>query len=114
MNTNDPFDDFIIDSGLSDYYKSELDLKLSLYHDLGIYGDIAESFLETLRSNYNVDISAFIYQDYFPEEFYGKSQFQKILFSFIPFLSSKAKNNSDFKPLTFLMIKNAIREGRLE
>lgn len=114
MIVDDDFDNFIIDSGLSDYCKKKSDLKLRLYHDLGIYGDIAESCIETLKDNYNVDVTNFAFEYYFPEEFSGESQLQRILFNFVPFLRSKAENKKEFKPLTFLMIKNAIKEGRLE
>ena len=114
MATKDNFDRFIKDSGLSDYYKSNSDLELRLYHDLGIYGDIAESCIETLNDRYGVDVSSFEFDNYFPEEFSGKSQFQKVLFSLIPFLRASKEDKSDFKPLTFLMLKNAIDKGRLE
>ncbi|MFT4925134.1 MAG: hypothetical protein ACI8WB_001224 [Phenylobacterium sp.] len=114
MNADDTFDNFIIDSGLSDYYKTEPDLELRLYHDLGIYGDIAESCIEILKDSYNVDVSSLNFDDYFPAEFSGQNQFQKILFSFIPFLQSKTGNKRNFKPLTFLMISNALKTGTLE
>ncbi|MCL1137726.1 DUF1493 family protein [Shewanella pneumatophori] len=113
MPENNTFNSFINDSGLSDYYKSNSDLELRLYHDLNIYGDIAESCIETLSDNYGVDISSFRFGDYFPEEFSGKSHFQKMLFSLIPFLRASKEDKADFKPLTFLMLKNAIDKGRL-
>ena len=114
MIVDNSFDNFIIDSGLSDYFKSESDLELRLFHDLGIYGDIAQSCIETLKDNYKVDVSSFKFEDYFPEEFSGESQLQKVLFSVVPFLRTKSENKRDFKPITFSMIKNSIQVGKLE
>jgi hypothetical protein len=114
MAENNTFNSFINDSGLSDYYKSNSDLELRLYHDLNIYGDIAESCIEILNDKYGVDVSCFKFEEYFPEEFSGKSQLQKVMFSLIPFLRTNKEDKAEFKPLTFLMLKNSIDKGRLE
>ena len=108
MEKEKSFKNFVITSGLSGYYKSESDLDKSLYHDFGIFGDIAESIIEELTRDYGVNTSSFKFEDYFPDEFSGKNQFQKILFSLIPFLRASKEDKADFKPLTFLMLKNAI------
>jgi hypothetical protein len=113
MTSYESFERFIETSGLSDYFKGDRDLELRLYHDLGIYGDIAESYIETLRDNCNVDVTDFVFSDYFPEEFAGKNQLQKIIFSLVPFIRSKVEDRKGYKPLTFLMLKDAIRKGKL-
>ncbi len=109
----DLFERYIFKAGLADYYKSDSDLKLRLYHDLGIYGDVAEGCIETLRDDFNVDVSNFKFDDYFPEEFYGDNPLEKILFSLIPFIGSIKKNRKKFKPITFERIKSALIDGRL-
>jgi len=113
MTNHESFERFIETSRLSDYFKGDGDLEQRLYHDLGIYGDIAESYIEALKDNYNVDVTDFVFSDYFPDEFAGKNQLQKILFSLVPFIRSKVEDQKGFKPLTFLMLKEAIKNGKL-
>lgn len=113
MTKDELFTKYINDSGLTDYYKSELGLKARLFHDLGMYGDIAESCIETLRDSYNVDTSNFQFDKYFPQEFVGDSLFEKAVLSFIPFPSSKRMSKEKFKPLTFEMLRESLITGKL-
>ena len=39
-----------------------------IYHDLGIYGDDAAEFLKAYSKAFNVDLSTFIFDEYFPPE----------------------------------------------
>ncbi len=107
------FNAFIEECGLSKYYSGKSDLKVRLYHDLNIYGDIAESCIETLRDDYSVDVSQFNFHDYFPPEFAGGSLFQRIVLSLLPCLRVMFEEKRDYLPFTFQMINEAINTGRL-
>ena len=105
---------FLEESGLKKHYKGDESLNVRLYHDLNIYGDIAESYIELLRDNYNVDVSKFEFSDYFPCEFTGDSFLESCLYTFLPFLKNRYSSKKQFKPITFSSIKRAIENGVLE
>ena len=107
------FNAYLKESGLDKYISETTDLQLSLYHDLGIYGDIAESCLETLTDVYGVDLSAFEFDKYFPPEFEGYSTVQSFLFSCIPFLASRRRVSRKHTRLTLGEIKSSIESGFL-
>ncbi len=107
------FEKFINECGLNKYYSGESELDVRLYHDLNIYGDIAESCIETLRDDYSVDVSQFNFHDYFPPEFAGESLFQRIVLSLLPCLRAMFEEKRDYLPFTFQMINEAINTGRL-
>jgi hypothetical protein len=113
MTSVNSFEKFIDECGLNKYYSGKSNLNVRLYHDLNIYGDIAESYIEILRDNHNVDVSQFNFHDYFPPEFSGNSQLKKIMFSLIPFLRAKFEDKKEYLPFTFHMINEAINIGRL-
>lgn len=112
-NDADAFNKFLIESGLSKYYKDEEDNDVSLYHDLNIYGDIAESYIELLAEKYGVDVSAFDFGSYFPPEFTGESTLQRYLYSFVPFLASLHNAKKTYKRFTFGVIKQTLRDRAL-
>ena len=107
------FENFLEESGLNKYYKDDESLNIKLYHDLNIYGDIAESYIELLSDKYNVDVSRFCFSDYFPEEFPGDSFFQSFLYSVATFLKTRHNSKKKFKAFTFFNIKNSIEKGVL-
>ncbi|AWB67160.1 hypothetical protein C2869_12255 [Saccharobesus litoralis] len=113
MESTERLNLFLIECGLDKYVKNDSDLDIKLFHDLDFYGDVAESCIELLRDKYGVDTSYFIFEDYFPDEFPGNTQFQKVLVSLIPFLRKKHVDKSRYKPFTFNKIKCAIASGRL-
>lgn len=113
MTSANSFEKFIDECGLNKYYSGESDLSVRFYHDLNIYGDIAESCIETLRDNYNVDVSQFNFYDYFPPEFAGESLFQRIVLSLLPFLRVIFEEKREYLPFTFHMINEAIIIGKL-
>ena len=83
-----------------------------LYHDLGIYGDIAEACMETLSTRHSVDLSGFTFEEYFPSEFVGNSRAQKALNWLLPMLGNWRRRSGQYRPLTLAMIENAIAAGR--
>lgn len=85
-------------------------LESRLFHDLGMYGDIAEAYLEFLREQYEVSTDNFHFDDYFPQEFIGKNWLERILFWIWP-VDRKKFNASLFLPLTLRDVATAIEEG---
>jgi len=83
--------------------------KTRLLHDLNIYGDVAEGFIEILEQDHNVNILCFDFQKYFPEEFFGENLISKILFRMIPLAIIIEKRKSKYYPLTLTQIENAIK-----
>lgn len=85
-----------------------------MYHDLGIYGDIAEAYMEVLAEHYHVDLSGFEFDKFFPPEFAGKNAFIGALFSIVPFAGYVARQRGEWLPLTLERIDRAIRSKRWE
>jgi hypothetical protein len=81
-----------------------------LFRDLGVYGDIAEGFMEALQDEYSVDLVDFEFQDFFPPEFIGNSLGQRVLIWLIPVLGKSKRRLDDYRPITLRMIDVAIRE----
>ena len=104
---------FLKKTGFNDFCKSEQDLDKRLYHDLGIDEDIAEEILELLKSEFDVEISQFNISAFFPPEFQGKNQFQRICFWILPFLEKYYFDKDKYEPFTFRMIEKAISHGKL-
>lgn len=107
------FDDFLMESGLKKAFKDESSFDTRLYHDLNIYGDIAESYIELLRDKYDVDVSAFNFDSYFPQEFTGHTITQRVIFWLFPFLREKYQKSQDYLPFTFKKLKDAIDSKNL-
>jgi len=104
------FESYLQETGLIKQVKSADNLNLRLYHDLNVYGDIAESCIEHLRDKYGVDIDGFIFEDYFPSEFVGESFLESCMYSILPFLRKKHDSKIELKPLTLLNIEQAMQE----
>lgn len=107
------FNDFLTESGLDKYYKDESSLDLRLYHDLKVFGDVAESYIELLQEQYDVDVSKFKFDNYFPQEFIGDSAIQRVLFWLLPFLRSRSESHVQYEDFTFRKIKNSMDSGYL-
>lgn len=111
MATNDLSDEvkgYLTYCGLSKNKIRNAKKDTRLYHDLGIYGDVAELYVESLIDKYEVDMSSFDFEKYFPLEFIGETAFQKVMYWAIPFLGLKARKTQKFKPLTLSMIEKTI------
>lgn len=83
-----------------------------MYHDLGLYGDIAEAYLGVLADHYGVDLSGFEFEKFFPPEFAGTNMLTRTLLWLIPFAGSVARRRDNYSPLTLEMIDRAIRAKR--
>ncbi|KKC99105.1 hypothetical protein KY46_14800 [Photobacterium halotolerans] len=80
--------------------KGESDIKgyknyTRLYHDLGIYGDEAYEFISILETSFGVDLSSFVFESYFPMEFPGDTQLQRVFYWVFPcFIKKKEKTTN--------------------
>lgn len=100
--------------GLSERTIAQCSGKTRMYHDLGLYGDIAEAYIEALAEHYRVDLSSFEFEKFFPPEFSGKNAFTGAFLSVIPFAGYIARQRSEWLPLTLERIERAIRSKRWE
>lgn len=80
--------------------KEELNAETCLYHDLTIYGDDADEFLQKYSEIFNISIPPFQFADYFPYE--GDI----ILPAIIAKLSEKRRK--EYKRLTISQLQNSI------
>lgn len=85
-----------------------------MYHDLGLYGDIAEAYMEVLAEHYRVDLSGFEFDKFFPHEFAGKNVLTRVLLWITPFASNAARQRGEWLPLTLERLDRAIRSKRWE
>lgn len=99
--------------GLSAKSISKFTRDTRLWHDLGIYGDIAEGNLECLHDHFGVDLTEFDFEKYFPVEFIGNSVVTSILIRMVPFLGDYFRRRVELTPLTLGMIEDAITNKRL-
>lgn len=100
--------------GLSKSKIAQCSRSTRMYHDLGLYGDIAEACMEVLAERYQVDLRGFEFDKYFPPEFPGKNMLTGFLFQIIPFAGHMARRRWVYLPLTLGMIERSIRSGRWE
>lgn len=77
-------------------YKMEITESTLIEDDIGVTGDDGVDLIKRFSKHYNVDISEFIYSDYF----YPEGVF---------FISKEMK----IKPLTIKDLENAILKGKL-
>lgn len=85
-----------------------------MYHDLGLYGDIAEAYIEVLAERYQVDLRGFEFEKFFPHEFAGKSALSRVLLWIMPFAGGAARQRDEYLPLTLERIDRALRSKRWE
>lgn len=111
--TDDSFKNYLVDSGLDKYFSDQSSLDTRLYHDLNIYGDVAESYIELLSEKYGVDTSCFKFDEYFPAEFIGQTNLQRVVFWLFPFLRKNHIDNYKYLPFTFRKLKDVIDSKNL-
>jgi Protein of unknown function (DUF1493) len=99
---------YLIHCGLSAAKIAQCNMHTRLCHDLGIYGEAAEDYLEVLRQKYQVDLSNFEFAEYFPAEYPYRTFVEKIIFDFQPFGRWLASRKDSWQPLTLAMINAAI------
>lgn len=69
-----------------------------MFHDLGIYGDIATSCMDALVQEYEVDLDGFQFDDYFPPEYPGSNWLSRILLWLVPGAAVMAHRRESYKP----------------
>jgi hypothetical protein len=100
--------------GLSESKIAQCNGSTRLYHDLGLYGDIAEAYIGVLPDHYHVDLSGFEFEKFFPPEFAGKNMLIRALLWIVPFAGNAARQRNEYLPLTLEMIERAMRSKRWE
>lgn len=104
--------EYLVRCGLSESKIARCSSNTRLYHDLGIYGEIAEGFIGVLINNYRVDMSGFEFDKFFPPEFPGGNSFSRIFLWIIPLASSFVRWRSAYAPITLGMIDRVIQSKR--
>ncbi len=100
--------------GLSESKVAQCSGSTRMYHDLGLYGDIAEAYIGVLTEHYHVDLSGFEFEKFFPPEFAGKNMITRALLWIVPLAGNAARQRSERLPLTLDMIDRAIRSKSWE
>lgn len=100
--------------GLSESKIAQCSGSTRMYHDLGIYGDIAEAYMEVLAEHCHVDLSGFEFEKFFPPEFAGKKVLTRTLLWIVLFAGSAYRRRGELLPLTLERIDRAIRSKRWE
>jgi len=104
---------YLVYCGISARAIAKCNMETRLYHDLGIYGDIAESCMEILEEKYNVDMNKFEFERFFPHEFPWRNPFMGAVLSLLPFANLAARQGREYDPLTLGMIEVAMRTGQI-
>ena len=98
--------------GLSESKIAQCSGSTRMYHDLGLYGDIAEAYMGVLADHYHVDLSGFEFEKFFPPEFAGTNMLTRALLWIVPFAGNAARGSSEHLPLTLEMIDGVMRSKR--
>lgn len=104
--------EYLRNCGVSKGKISECHSDTRLYHDLGIYGDVAEACVEVLIRDYGVDMSGFDFDEFFPQEFSGENSFTRVVGWVLPFVAQKIRSGREYSPLTLEMIDHLMRVKR--
>jgi hypothetical protein len=109
---SDTLREYLRECGHSDREIGRFSLGTRLYHDLRIYGDIAEAHFEVLSEKFGVDLTNFDFQSYFPDEYPGKNKLHAMLLAFIPFSIKRRLLYTDeqYEPVTLRMIQESLRQ----
>jgi len=95
--------------GFSERDISQSVIDTRLYHDLNVYGDIAETCVDMLESEYSVDLTGFVFDRYFPEEYIGDTALQAFIYQVVPFLGKRKRNARNFEPIRLSDLEIVIR-----
>ena len=98
--------------GLSENRIAQCSGSTRMYHDLGLYGDIAEVYMGVLADHYHVDLSGFEFEKFFPPEFAGRNMLARVLLWIVPFAGNAARRRREYLPLTLEMIDRVMRSKR--
>jgi hypothetical protein len=98
--------------GLPERKLAECNEDTRMYHDLGLYGDVAEAYIDVLANVYGIDLTDFQFEKFFPREFQGETALGRVLLWLIPFASTASRRGNRYRPLTLAMIERAMRSKR--
>lgn len=104
--------DYLRSCGISDRVINECTPDTRMWHDLGLYGDIAESCMSLLAEKYGVNLGGFLFDRFFPQEFVGRGAFTRTIFWLFPFVGSIQRKCEQHSPLTLHMINEAMLSRR--
>lgn len=91
----------------------ELSEGTRIFHDLGIFGDEADEFLEDMHEKFPFDYSDFVFEDYFPSEFANNYRGLFSIFNrIVPTRVSAVKHL--YKPMTVIHLARALQSGVLK
>ena len=103
------FQVFLSEAGLSSFASQTGAMTKKIYHDLGVYGEEAEFLIELLEDRFDVDTAEFVFDDFFPREFFGNSLLVGSFCAIFPFLRSRLEASQVYRELTLADVKRAIR-----
>jgi len=95
---------FISKLGFSNNEVSHFTHETRFFHDLGFRGDTAIECMQMLNEM-GVDMSNFIFEDYFPAEFH-----KKFILNLLPIPDKYITNKERFKPLTLAMLEDFLEK----
>jgi hypothetical protein len=111
-NLPEPVSEWLKICSISTLIAKKCSMETRLYHDLGFYGDIAESYMEVLIEHFEVDMSDFQFERYFPSEFPNSSKISNFLITYIPFFRYLFERRSTYLPLPLSKIYQAISDKK--
>ena len=100
--------------GLSQRKIRKCHMNTRMFHDLWIYGEIAEDCILELRDKFHVNIDGFDFYRHFPTEFYEQNIFLCLFYQGVPFVRWFFDKPDKYAPLTLGMIEHAIINKKLE
>lgn len=106
------FSDFLLNAGIPKKEVEASTLQTRIYHDLGLYGDIAYWLVEDIAKQ--VDMKQFSFERYFPPECYGESFFGRMMYSLCPFIGAARRSREKYEPLTLQVILESLERGKWE
>jgi hypothetical protein len=112
IQTGDKVYTYLKELGYPERRIADWSMETRMYHDLGLYGDSAIEDVEFLAGRFCVDMSNFVFDDYFPPQFEGRNRFEAVIFNSIPFLHRILRGRKTYRPLTLRMIDEAMKVGR--
>lgn len=82
-----------------------------MYHDLDLYGEMAEDFLYVLIDDYQVDMSGLDFDRFFPPEFLSCG-FPSLGYPAILPFPMIARKRASYQPLTLAMLDKVMQTKR--
>lgn len=107
-----PVQEYLRRCGLSENELIKCNMDTRLYQDLGVYGDVAESYVEVLSNHYGVDMSGFEFDDFFPPEFDGRNWIASFFLWIFPLLGYMVRRRKKYHAFTLRKLENIISVGR--